>query len=384
MIYELWSQLITEQSSHIICFIMDPNKTAKQANTSLASVVAAQGVRLEKLTTGVDSAFNIVQSEINELRQSSAGTVAAISKLSDQLIALTSAITTQAAHNVAPPAPGEVNPPIGIDPALAPLSDDPSREPNIPSPKTYEGDLARCCGFVTQCELVFRHNPSRFYSDDAKIAFIVSLLSGRALDWAVASFNHDALFASEYSRFISEFRLVFDHPPDGSDSATRLHSLNQGTRSVAEYAVEFRILAARSFWGDAALRSAFRRGLNEPIKDLILRDQPSSLSELIALALKVDDRLRERRLERSTRITSPAPRSNRPFTPRELPVIANSHVTSNPLVTVTNETEPMQLGRSRLTPTMREHRMQNRLCLYCGKSGHFIQACDVRPKDQTH
>ena len=40
----------------------------------------------------------------------------------------------------------------------------------------------------------------------------------------------------------------------------------------------------------------------------------------------------------------------------------------------------MQLGRSRLTQAVREHRMQNKLCLYCGKSGHFIQTCDVRPK----
>ena len=361
---------------------MDPNRTVKQTDKPLASVVAAQGVKLEHLATEVDSAFNIVQKEINDLRQSSAGTVSAISKLSDQLTALTSALTTQNVYP-APPAPAVVNVPVGVNPVLAPLPDDPRREPNIPSPRTYEGDLALCCGFITQCELVFLHNSSRFYSDDAKIAFIVSLLSGRALDWAVATFNHDARFASEYSRFISEFRLVFDHPPDGSDSAARLHSLNQGNRSVAEFAVEFRILAARSLWDDAALSSAFRRRLNDQIKDLILRDQPSSLSEHIALALKVDDRLRERRLEKSIKTTAPVSRSNRPFSPRESPVV-HSNVTSNPPVTAAHETEPMQLGRSRLTQAMREHRMQNRLCLYCGKSGHFIQTCDVRPKDQTH
>ena len=365
---------------------MDPNKTLKQPDNPLASVVAAQGVKLEHLTTGVDTAFNFVQKEINELRQSSAGTVVAISKLSDQLIALTSALTTSATQNVypAPPAPATVNHPVGIDPALAPLPDDLLREPNIPSPRVYEGDLARCCGFVTQCELVFRHNPSRFYSDDAKIAFIVSLLSGRALDWAVASFNNDALFASDYLRFISEFRLVFDHPPDGSDAATRLHTLNQGPRSVAEFAVEFRILAAKSLWDDEALRSAFRRGLNDQIKDLILRDQPSSLSELVALALKVDDRLRERRFEKSIKTTPSAPRSNRPFSPRDVPTVPSPGFTSSPPVVASSDTEPMQLGRSRLTQAVREHRMQNRLCLYCGKSGHFIQTCDIRPKDQTH
>ena len=363
---------------------MDPNKTSKQAESPLASVVAAQGAKLEHLATGVDTAFNSVQRDITELRQSSAGTIAAISKLSEQLSSLTAALTLGAAHNAPPAPPAGVRVPVGVDPANAPFPEEFAREPNIPTPKIYEGDLARCCGFVTQCELVFQHNPSRFYSDEAKIAFLVSLLSGRALDWAVASFNHDARFASHYSLFISEFRLVFDHPPDGSDSATRLHSLNQGTRSVAEFAVEFRILAAKSHWGDEALKSAFRRGLSDQIKDLILRDQPASLSELIALALKVDDRLRERRLEKSTKPPPSVPRVNRPYLSREQPITpALSGAPSSPSA-ANPELEPMQLGRSRLTQAMREHRMSNRLCLYCGKSGHFIQTCEARPKDLTH
>ena len=271
---------------------MDHGKPIKQSENPLASVVAAQGAKLDSLTSGVDSAFKIVQSEINELRQSSTGTFTAISKLSDQLIALTTAISSNNATPpyAAPPIPAPANVPAGIDPAQAPFPEEHVREPHIPSPRVFEGDLTRCCGFVTQCELVFKHNPSRFYSDDSKIAFIVSLFTGRALDWAVASFNNDARFASDYIYFISELRLVFDHPPDGLDSATRLHTLSQGARSVAEFAVEFRILAARSKWGDEALRSAFRCGLNDSIKDLILRDQPTSLSELISLALKVDDR----------------------------------------------------------------------------------------------
>ena len=364
---------------------MDHGKPVKQNENPLASVVAAQGAKLDSLTTGVDSAFASVQRDINELRQSSAGTITAITKLSEQLSALTTALSANAnPPYAAPPIPAPVVVPPGVDPALAPFPEDHVRGTHIPSPRVFEGDLTRCCGFVTQCELVFRHNLSRFYTDDSKIAFIVSLMSGRALDWAVASFNNDARFASDYDFFISEFRLVFDHPPDGLDSATRLHSLSQGTRSVAEFAVEFRILAARSRWGDEALRSAFRRGLNESIKDLILRDQPATLSELIALALKVDDRLRERRLEKSARPSPSTTRVARPFTPREHPTTPNSALTQHTPFSSVPEAEPMQLGRSRLSQTERDHRMQNRLCLYCGKTGHFIQSCDARPKDPTH
>ena len=39
----------------------------------------------------------------------------------------------------------------------------------------------------------------------------------------------------------------------------------------------------------------------------------------------------------------------------------------------TNEEEPMHLGRSRLSPEVREFHFQERLCLYCGGKGHLIR-----------
>ena len=362
---------------------MDQTNPVKQVTNPLASVVSAQGAKLDHLTTEVDGAFNAVRKEINELRQSSLGTVVAINKLSEQLVALTMTLSSHetVATNPAFVQPAPIVPP-GVD---DPLAQPPVvREPNLPCPKVFEGDLQQCCGFITQCELMFRHNPSRFYSDDARVAFIVSLLSGRALEWAVATLNSDVSFSSDYARFASEFRLVFDHPHDGSDSASRLHSIYQGNRSVAEYAVEFRILAAKSNWGDEALRSAFRRGLSEAIKDLILRDRPSSLADLIALALQVDDRLRERRLEKTNKPPPSTPRTPRPFSAREPGVVPTPSTPIGSSPSPGLEAEPMQLGRSRLTQAVRDQRMRDKLCLYCGKSGHFLSTCDVRPKDPSH
>lgn len=42
--------------------------------------------------------------------------------------------------------------------------------------------------------------------------------------------------------------------------------------------------------------------------------------------------------------------------------------------------EPMQLGRSNLTPSDRQHRRTAGLCLYCGHAGHFLADCPVRPR----
>uniref|UniRef100_A0AAV2IV15 CCHC-type domain-containing protein n=1 Tax=Knipowitschia caucasica TaxID=637954 RepID=A0AAV2IV15_KNICA len=44
------------------------------------------------------------------------------------------------------------------------------------------------------------------------------------------------------------------------------------------------------------------------------------------------------------------------------------------------EDEPMQLGRTRLTPEEREKRMRERRCYYCGGFGHFSATCSAKAR----
>uniref|UniRef100_A0A674NDZ4 CCHC-type domain-containing protein n=1 Tax=Takifugu rubripes TaxID=31033 RepID=A0A674NDZ4_TAKRU len=263
------------------------------------------------------------QASISELQSSSQTTSSTLSKLGSD--------------------PGGAAP---SEPSL-PLS--PRAEPNLASPRVFGGDFDLGKGFLHQCELLFRHQPSRFVSDEAKVGFITSLLADKALSWAIAAVDLDPRLSSDYSAFRREFEAVFEHPTYGEDAASRLLALQQGSQSVAEYTLEFRILAAESRWGETALRSAYRRGLSEAIKDLIVRDRPSSLNELITLSLQMDERLRERRQERAQPHSSPR--------------------------------EPMQLPTS-LTGEERRRRRLFNLCLYCGGQGHFVATCPV--KAQTH
>ena len=361
-----------------------PGKPTEQPQpASLASIVETHSARLVVLTSELNSAFSLVRSEIAELRKTSHGTDSVLKNFGDQLTnisdTLAQSLQFMVARDQGAPEASALPPPENNDS----YQSVPSREPNLPCPKPFEGDLSLCRGFVAQCEFLFLHQASRYTSSEARVALIVSLLSGRALQWAVATLSKNPAIASDYAAFLSEFRLVFDHPADGPDAASRLHSLTQGARSVADYAVEFRILAAESRWDDLALLSAFRRGLNDTIKDLILRDRPTTLAALINVALQVDDRLRERRQERARRPTpsvSNPPRVDTTSIPRLSPQTAKS---STPLVSP-SDAEPMQLGRSRLTPEVREKRVRDRLCLYCGKGGHFIRECAIRPKDPTY
>lgn len=255
----------------------------------------------------------------------------------------------------------------------APLQD--VREVPVPNPEPFHGDLGSCRGFLLQCSNVFDLRPATFSTDKSKILFMVGLLRGRALTWAEAEDSARSLSQMNYSDFIQRFKQVFDHPDYAGSAAKRLFALQQGNRSAADYSVEFQTISADSGWNDKALREVFVRGLNEQLKDeLASKDEEPNLNALISLVIRLDNRLRERRRERTGRSKTPTS-----FTrPVSIPV------EPQPIVSPADTEEPMQLGRARLSPEERLQRLRLGQCLYCGGSNHLIATCPTRPKERTH
>ncbi|XP_034021083.1 probable JmjC domain-containing histone demethylation protein 2C [Thalassophryne amazonica] len=90
-------------------------------------------------------------------------------------------------------------------------------------------------------------------------------------------------------------KQVFQHTAPGREAARSLMKLRQGSRQVTDYAIDFRVLAAKSEWNPAALLDVFFQGLSAEIQDqLIATDLPDDLDELIALAIRTDRRLQDR------------------------------------------------------------------------------------------
>lgn len=134
-------------------------------------------------------------------------------------------------------------------------------------------------------------------------------------------------------------------------------TLRQGRRSVMDYAIQFRTVAATSGWNDEALTVCFHKGLSEVIQDKLATRVPSDdLESLIKLASRIHQRLIERELnQRSRTITpiSPIPES----------------LALSPLA----PPEPIQTGR--ISQAERDRRMREHCCLYCSKPGHFCSSC---------
>jgi hypothetical protein len=164
-------------------------------------------------------------------------------------------------------------------------------------------------------------------------------------------------------------RKVFDHTVCGKDAAKRLLSLHQGSQSVAEMAYEFSTLASESDWDEEALQGAFRNSLTETLNDeLVSREEPD-LDELISLTIRIDNRLRECRMERVVKVVSSLTSAS---VPCYFPLtVSQPQACSEP--------ESMQLGQNRLSPEERQQRVDTRSCLYCGQVGHLVSTCSLRP-----
>ncbi|KAL6472218.1 hypothetical protein MHYP_G00184060 [Metynnis hypsauchen] len=103
----------------------------------------------------------------------------------------------------------------------------------VANPERYAGDPETCRGFLLQCSLVFEQQPSRFPTERSKVAYMISLLTGRVLAWATSLWERDSRDTASVENFMRAMRTTFHNPRGGREAAPHLLALSQGTRSKA-------------------------------------------------------------------------------------------------------------------------------------------------------
>ncbi len=124
-------------------------------------------------------------------------------------------------------------------------------------------------------------------------------------------------------------------------------------------------------WNNEALIVCVQGGLPVPLRDELATQEPvADLDSLIAIAIRLDNCLRERRVahRKASNFQVPVSRS---VSPVHIPASRASPAPEQ----LHDSPEDMQLGHSRLPPNKRECHMRERCCLYCGASGHFRSTC---------
>ncbi|KAK3539896.1 hypothetical protein QTP70_015801 [Hemibagrus guttatus] len=233
--------------------------------------------------------------------------------------------------------------------------------PRLALPEKFNGSADRCRGFLRQCEVFFSHQPGMYREEGTKCAFLMSLLTDRALEWASAVWDADPQIKASYDYFSGMIKEVFEYPAGGKDISVRLMELHQGSEAAADYAIRFRTLAAQSGWNDAALWAVFRAGLHPALQsELACHEEATTLSQFVATAIHLDN------LRRQHRAGAHASSAARPQRRMDY----SSHREEEP--------EHMQLGRSGLAVQGHRSRGQMRLCYRCGASGHLSPRCPER------
>ncbi|ROI87631.1 Retrotransposon-like protein 1 [Anabarilius grahami] len=133
-------------------------------------------------------------------------------------------------------------------------------------PAPYSGSAEDCSGFLLQCALVLEMQPHLYPNDTSKIAFIISQLQGKALQWADSLWSQKGPVVQSYDSFVTHFREVFGKPVSDSSIGEKLYKLKRGSMSVNEYALQFRTLAAPSGWNEQALITTYRQGLEPRVR----------------------------------------------------------------------------------------------------------------------
>ncbi len=263
-----------------------------------------------------------------------------------------------------------LTPPVTTTPAPAPVSSPVTSPPGpiysaspMVNPAPCSGSADDCNGFLLQCSLALEMQPHRFPAERAKISFILSLLTGRALQWAESLWKQNGTATQSLNAFTNHFREVFGRPVGDASVSEKLYHLKQGKTSVQDYALRFRTLSASSGWNERSLLTTYRQGLEPSLRlHLSAYDDTLGLERFIQLSIRVANRIHG--CMEVNRCQNP-PNS---FRQPEFPSPPEP------------QDEPMQVDNTRLSSAERLRRLTQRLCLYCGQNGHVIRTCPIRPQ----
>jgi hypothetical protein len=127
--------------------------------------------------------------------------------------------------------------------------------------------------WFAQLRLVFRGNPSTYNSDEDKVAYALSYLTGAAQNWAMPILQaldegrpHDLLH--NYEAFRGAIVVVYGEIDRRGNTEDRLANIRQ-TGAVATYISTFNEHAAQVEWNEPSLMARFCAGLKDDLLDSI-------------------------------------------------------------------------------------------------------------------
>ena len=269
-------------------------------------------------------------------------------------------------------------------------------------PETFDGNTAsKLRPFLGSLKLHFETQPKVFNSEIKKVNFAISYLRGTPLQEVLPEINKPieqrAAWLATFDALVIHLVKNYGRVDERTAALQQLNKLEQKS-SAAKYWVEFNSISHLTGWDDVALKDKFYKGLKTEVKDgMVFHPAPLNLAALKDLAILLDNRLFERKQEKSDgngigNIKSKdnnrsSNNFNNNFNKRKdnssQDTVKYVSPPTDPNNTSSTYPKPMDLDalKVRYKPLTQEQKDQRRklgLCLYCGGK-HTLEECTKRP-----
>jgi hypothetical protein len=190
--------------------------------------------------------------------------------------------------------------------------------------------------------------------EEHKVAYAMSLLTGRAKNWAYGCRMQDPECFPSFDNFKRSLELAFQPPKCEFRLKSQLLDTKQGNRNLYEYIQEMRYLISGIVLNPVdqnTLVSIFMKGLKAgPVRNQLFREYPQSFEKAVALAMQEEFS--------RTQAIMPAPQVRKPERDPYAMDCSSIRTNNGPNARLNND-------KSKMT------------CHRCGKLGHFARTCFV-------